>query len=304
MLAGLCLLLAVAALGLAVTVEMQRQQLQASTLPAAGSRVPKDSPVAATAEPVVLPQSDANSPKPIASPSRTSSPALLIAQTTVPTTPPPLVIESVNAAGGISKRRIFETLLGSEGQPLAKQAEFSRTLGRRLFFHVPKGPPIAFDVDQLHPDALHYLGYTAGQLKDEQIEMDRQRELASERAEKDRQARLEAQRERALLWEKARAERAAAQPAITGDQLVSLAAMQAASQRAPAPPTVIVVQQPQPQPTWNWPVQYVPLPHYPVPTPTPAPLPVVTRPPIPAGSSFRFIQQDNPYDPFAFGRRL
>lgn len=227
----------------------------------------------------------------------------------MPTTDPPRVWLETNGVGGVTERRIFSALLGADGRPLARDAEFSRSLGRRLFFRTPHGPPLGFDVDQLHPDVLHYLGLESGRLKAAQDEMNRQKQLAVERAEKERQERLEGARNRQEALQKALAGRAAAgQAGVSGDQLVTLAAlraMESANARAQTPP-VIVVPQPQPVHYWTWPVVWVPR----TPCPTPQPPPSTPSPQNPSGSNFqfisdfRFIQQNNPFDPFANGRRL
>jgi len=137
-------------------------------------------------------------------------------------------------------------------------------------------------------------------------ELERERQNAAERAAKDQAARALAERQQWEAWQKT-AE--AARDTAHGEHLVTLAALRAiesASARAQAAPTVIVVQ-PQPQPVyWTLPVVWWPRWQSPAPPshcPVPYPAPGNSQAMIPPGSSFRFLQTDN-FDPFANGRRL
>jgi hypothetical protein len=208
----------------------------------------------------------------------------------------------------VTERRVFDALLAADGRVLARGAEFSRAWGRRVFFRAPDSPPLAFDVDQLHPDVLHYLGLDAESAKAHQADLDRAKQLAAERAEKERKERLDAERERAQARQKALADRAAQPAGVSAEQLITLAALRAvetANTRAQTPPPVIVIQPP-PQPVyWTLPVIWTPHPHPHRPSnfQFATPFPGSSQAAIPSGSSFRFIQQDN-FDPFSNGRRL
>jgi hypothetical protein len=226
-----------------------------------------------------------------------------------PTTPAPQLMRETNAAGGVVERRVFAALTGRDGKVLARDAELGRVLGRRLFFRVPAGPPVGFDVDALHPDVLHYLGLNAQEIKAAHELAEQQRLLAAEQAEKARMERLEREREWFTARKEALAEHARAAGHAASESALALAALRAvesANARAQTPPAVVVVQQP--QPVWTWPVVWFrPRPHCPAPVPVPPPAPTPVPPPgsdFQFISKFQFIQQGQSTDPFALGRRL
>ncbi len=204
-----------------------------------------------------------------------------------------------NPPSGIAPM-VFERLIAADGSLLATDAEFSRTLGRRLFFHVRNGPPIGIDVDTIHPALLQRLALDAAQLKADQTALDTARREAAEAAAKQRLAHAKAERERLEAWRQARLEQQR-QNALNADQQVALAALrtaETAALRAQAVPPVIVVQQP--APVWTVPIFWTPVCQPPTPVPQSP-----TTPSFNFTSSFRFIQQrDNAFDPFVFGRKL
>ena len=223
----------------------------------------------------------------------------------IPTTAQPVTVAVTNAFGGVTMKKTFATLLGSNSQPLARNAEFVRALGRRLIFKVPGIPPMTVDVDQVHPDVLHYLAIDGDAAKREQSEIDTAKIAFAENAEKARQERIKVERERI---EAARKAEQAGMNGLTGDQLVTLAALRAAESANSTPaPQVIIIQQ-QPQPVWSYPVIWTPV-NYSYPRSSnfrfndPG-VQYPSEPSIPSSSTFQFIQQRESRDPFAHGRRL
>lgn len=228
-----------------------------------------------------------------------------VAKPHIPTTAEPVTVAVTNTFGGVTMKKTFATLPGSNSQPLARNAEFVRALGRRLIFKVPGTPPMTVDVDQVHPDVLHYLAIDGDAAKREQSEIDAAKIALAENAGKARQERIQAERERI---EAARKAELAGANGLTGDQLVSLAALRAAESANSTPaPQVIIVQQ-QPQPVWSYPVIWTPLnnscprsTHFRFNDPG---VQYPSAPSVPSSSTFQFIQQRESREPFAHGRRL
>lgn len=115
-----------------------------------------------------------------------------------------------NSAG--RKTYSFAKLYGAENQVIAREAQFREILGfTKLAFHTSEGPRL-YDVDDLHPEVIHSLGYDAGVLKRTLSEAVRRRELVTQQGQLQAELRLKAamaaaERERAAA-EKVKAEAA------------------------------------------------------------------------------------------------
>jgi len=68
-------------------------------------------------------------------------------------------------------------LKSSAGQSLGKALTLSQTVGRRLIFRQKDGPPIAVDVDALHPFFLAAMNLSAENLKAQQLQLDEKKRL-------------------------------------------------------------------------------------------------------------------------------
>jgi hypothetical protein len=191
---------------------------------------------------------------------------------------------------------------------LATQRAENRRLARQLDNHQ------AAETRQLNATLAESLNRVDASLTQAQstlarlVELERERQSATERLAKEQAARAQAEREREEARQKAAAR--AAQNTISTEQLVTLAALRAiesAGTRAQAAPPVIVVQPSQPPPVyWTYPVVWWPRHHFHHHHTNFQPAlstPGSSQAMIPPGSSFRFIQTEN-YDPFANGRRL
>ena len=98
---------------------------------------------------------------------------------------------SVPVAASRQVTSVFvETVLGAQGNMLATNATFSGMVGRRLVFRLPKGPPAAFDVDQLHPDTLAKLGVDPDSARKAQYDLDQMKRAQAEANQKSYQAKL------------------------------------------------------------------------------------------------------------------
>lgn len=99
--------------------------------------------------------------------------------------PAPVVETSLNSLGREIRHYTFPQLLGAKSEVLATNATYSSAFGQRLVFRPVTGSPLAFDVDELHPGVLAYLGLDADTLKQAQVELDQRRQAQEAAYRKD-----------------------------------------------------------------------------------------------------------------------
>lgn len=90
--------------------------------------------------------------------------------------PAPTVVASFDTAGKEIKTYHFSLLPGVNGQLLAANVDFGQAYGRRLVFRRSSGPPLAYDVDELHPGVLLHLNINPDDVKRAQAEQDKHNE--------------------------------------------------------------------------------------------------------------------------------
>ncbi len=179
-----------------------------------------------------------------------------------------LVSPPTITTNGNDRITFFSTIVGIKGGRLATNGTFGGLYGRRLVFRFASSTPRSFDVDDLHPMMLKYLGIDAEAAKLQQVQLEQAR-TERERADyvqsaKDQQA-LAIQRiaaakiyaEQVKADEESRLKKEAAE----NERLKAIAAAKAADAamiQAQKPPdqTIMIqqneqiqqVQQPQPHP--------------------------------------------------------
>lgn len=88
--------------------------------------------------------------------------------------PAPIINTKLSASGKELRTYRFPRLLAVSGQTLATDVDFGDIYGRRMVFRRQDGPPLAFDVDEIHPGVLMYLGISAEAAKRTQVEQEEQ----------------------------------------------------------------------------------------------------------------------------------